>query len=227
MRKILQKVVARLALALSAFLCGCFDYEEKLVFAPDYSGYVDIEYTVPVYSTVDRSMIAYMPIEESKLRSRYAAQIADGKMTFENFSLRYSTSPERLDPFPRKGTVKYRIRFKNPHVLELALMGKTTVYWRDRRLQLMRVFPAGQPLSPGSGRISRRIQELTFQTMHKRSMKFLIIFPWYYDLFTNYGSILKPGIQQFNLPFESTMNAAGDIVWTLEIKANPEPRAVP
>lgn len=222
-----------LRLVLPAFLCllslSCFDYEERIVLAPNFSGYVDIEYTVPIYNSEDRSLVEFLPADQAKVERKYERLINEKRVSIDNFTRTIQPATGQEEAFQRTATVKYRIQFLNAQDLETILIGKTTVVQRGGRLQILRSFPVGASLPVNSGRISRRLHELTLKTLHRRSMKFTILYPWYYDLLTNHGSIVKPGFEFFQLPLETTMQGGGpgSIVWSIDFKANLEPRASP
>ncbi len=211
---------------LLLLLTGCFDYQERIVFAPDFSGYVDIDYDVPVHLSSGHSMIGFLPLEEERLKSRYTGLFSGRGVEIENYSVEYGKDEreKKNSPFYNRAHVKFRIYFKNPEELEHILLGKTAVFWRNQRLHVQRMFPAAQSLPDTAGAVTRRLGNLISRTLVGKKMSFVIVFPWYYDLFTNQGSFLRPGIQAFTLPLENTVKSGSPTFWNIEIKANSDPR---
>lgn len=220
----IRRVRGALAAFLLLFLTGCFDYQERIVFAPDFSGYVDYEYVVPVHPKSGSSMIAFLPVEESRIVSRYSGFFSGRKVEIENYKMEYMEDPKEKEAFSREAKVSFRIHFHSPEELEFLLLGKTTVFWRDGRLHIQRMFPTAKPIPDDSGFVTRRLDNLTTQSFKGKRLRFSVVFPWFYDLFTNQGSIIQPGVQVFTVPLENTLHSGTSIFWNLEIKANPAPK---
>lgn len=200
---------------------GCFEYQESLVFSPDFSGYVDIQYDVPVYEEEDRSMIAFLPVDINKIKEKY-----DRFLTEEQYSLEeYNYKRSKTDAGESRGVVSYRVRFTNPRNLEFILIGKNKISRQGGRLYFQRTFLATSSPADDASKLSNNLYSKVFQSFNNKKMTFRIIFPWYYDLVTNVGTFTRPGVHNFVLPLENTFNTDKPVIWNFELKANPVPEA--
>ena len=206
---------------------SCFDYAERVVFAPDFSGYVDYDYEVPVQKTKEgyRSVLGFLPVTRKEISSRVNGLFSGRSLELENYELEYR-DPEEGSPFEKLAHVKYRFHFNDPQDLEQILLGNVQVYRRPGGLLLQRSFPGTGKLPDHAGVVATKYHELSLGTMENKKLRFTVIFPWYYDLFTNYGSIVKPGFHTFILPLEATMKSTSGYLWNLNIRANRPPGPV-
>ncbi|MBL8019153.1 MAG: hypothetical protein JNM27_05775 [Leptospirales bacterium] len=200
---------------------GCFDYSESIYFSGDLTGFVEIEYWVPLRNKSEASLISYFQIEKADINKRYSQTLARPVEITD-----YSKSIEQKPEGNRIGHVKYRVAFRAPGELERILLGKTRVYFHDGRYVIQRNIPSAPALSDDAGRISRRVHELLRTTMTGHKLSFWILYPEQFDLFTNHGTIVRPGVQNLTLPLIATLNNGG-VVWTMEIKTNPLPLVSP
>ncbi|MBI3394693.1 MAG: hypothetical protein HY042_02545, partial [Spirochaetia bacterium] len=77
-----------------------------MILYPDFSGVVEIEYTVPVFATEDRSMLAFMPIDLRDIEEKHRSVIrAGGKV--DGYTMRIFEDKSEADSeiFPRKSRV--------------------------------------------------------------------------------------------------------------------------
>lgn len=209
---------------LSLFCFSCFEYEENLFLAPNYSGYVDYSYKVPLQAETGRSLLAFLPATEETVRQRFGIS-PESELILEDFQSRESYEPD--DRFPRQRKVQYRIRFKRPESLEKLLLGQTRVYYLDQRLVIQRAFPTSGGLKDDSGRIAQNFHKYLEDSLKQRSLKLSITAPWYYNVYANAGATAGPGRIYFNVPLEGTINRKNPSLWRLEIKANPMPEDAP
>ncbi len=204
----------RLVFLLLLGLTACFDYSESIYFSPDLTGFVEIEYIVPLRAHEDTSLISYFELDEGRINKRYT-QMLGRSVKVDQFRREISAKPEG-----RTGKVNYRIAFRAPAELERILIGKTRVYFYEGKWVVQRRIPGAPPLYAEAGRAARRIHELTRTTLGDHNLNFLVFYPPEYDLFTSHGTIVRPGVQSLSVPLSSTQNSGG-LVWTMEIKANP------
>lgn len=204
---------------------GCFDYEENLFLAADYSGHVDYKYRVPLHEKTGQSLIAFLPSTEEDVRSRFGIREGAGDLKLQNFQSREVYQPE--DRFSRQRIVEYRIRFKKPEELESLLLGQTRVYYLDQRLVIQRAFPTSGGLQEDSGRIAQNFHRYVENTLKSRSLKLSITAPWYYNVYANVGATAGPGRIYYDLPLDATINRKNPGLWRIEIKANPMPEDAP
>ncbi len=206
------------------FLASCFEYEENLYLAPNYSGYVDYNYRVPLQAETGRSLLAFLPATEENVRQKFGI-FDDSELILEGFKTRETYEPD--DRFPRQRWVQYRIRFKRPESLEQLLLGQTRVYYLDQRLVIQRAFPTSGGLKEDSGRISQNFHKYLEDSLKSKSLRLSITAPWYYNVYANAGATAGPGRIYFNVPLEGTINRKNPSLWRLEIKANPMPEDAP
>lgn len=206
------------------FLAGCFDYNEKIVIMPDFSGYVDIEYQVPVNPETGRSLISFLPVSESEVVERYSGLFRGKEIQVEEYRKEDVAEEEAGDLFPTQVRVRFRVRFSEPEDLENILVGNTNVYRRANRLHIQRIFPTARSIPESAGSVIRRYRGLSFQAFSGKKMKFSLVYPWYYDMLTNHGSITRPGLNYYVLPLENTMKSGESIFWNVELRANPRPQ---
>lgn len=207
----------------SLSVMGCFDYQETVTFAPDYSGFVDFEYDVPI-SANGSTLVGFLPTERKDIQGKYGKMFIGGTGDVENFSRELYQTDDSY--FPKRAKVKYRVRFKKARELETLLIGKTTVIDRGRQLVIQRIFPVTETLTEESSRVVRRLQSLSNDVFARRTLKFYVNYPWYFDMATNYGTNTRPGSQAYILPIEQTLNSKNNIVWNISLKANPEPEDI-
>jgi len=206
---------------LLSFFPGCFDYTETIFFAGDLSGHVDLDYTVPLRAGSEDPLISHFLVQEKEIEKRLSILLGR-KADIQNFSRDISQN-ESGERFAR---VQFKVNFRSPPELERILIGKNRIYFFEGRWIIQRTFPASKALSPETSRIARRVRELARLTLSDHNLSFLVVYPEQYDLYTNQGTIVRPGVQSLTLPLSSTMNGT-PMVWTMEIKANPRPQVFP
>jgi hypothetical protein len=197
---------------------GCFDYTETIFFGADLSGHVDLDYTVPLRAGSDDPLISHFLVQEGEIEKRLSILLGR-KADIHDF-----TKDIKVDQHgARHARVQFKVTFRSPPELERILIGKNRVYFYEGRWIIQRTFPASKPLSGEASRIARRIRELARLTLSDHNLSFLVVYPEQYDLYTNQGTIVRPGVQSLTLPLSATMNGT-PMVWTMEIKANPRPQ---
>lgn len=223
-----------LAMSFATVLFGaasCFDYEERVILGAGLSGFVEIQYTVPVFANDDRSMLAFLPVDRHDIADRYSSLLRGGGR-LEDYSMKMITDKDDPDAplYPRKSRVSYRLWFKEPADLEKILIGKTSAFWRDGRLHLVRTLPAARTQVEKQGFLARRIQSYTVRSMVRKKLSFMLLVPWYYELQTTRGAFVRTPDQLgsvFQVPLETTMSSNAPVIWTIEIKPNPRPEVAP
>ncbi len=210
----------RLLPALLLFLLSaCFEYREKIVFRPDFSGLIEFNYTVPIDGESGRSLIAFLPARLEDIEARYADMPANPDI--QDFSA------ERVEAEPFvQARVSYRIRFQDARELEAYLPGDTQIFQGAGTLRLYRSLPGLESGPEGREiRIYRMAYRTILEQLKGRSMNFTIVCPWYYDLSSTQGTLPSPGVVYFSFPLDRTMLQAKETLWSVEIKANPSPEA--
>ncbi|MCB1166964.1 MAG: hypothetical protein KDK33_12460 [Leptospiraceae bacterium] len=212
-------------LGILLFLPQCFEYEEDLHLAPNYGGYVDYKYKVPLQERSGKSLIAFLPATKENVIQKYGIDPDDKELILEDFASEevYETDTR----FPRKKVVRFRIRFKRPELLEKLLIGQTSVYYLDQRLVIQRGFPTSGGLQENSGRIATNFHKYVEDSLKSRALKLSVSAPWYYNVYANVGATAGPGRIYYNLPLEATVNRPNPSLWRIEIKANPMPEDGP
>lgn len=207
-----------LAGLLLAGTAGCFDYRERVVFRRDLSGFLEIEYTVPVHPVSTRSAVAFLPIEREAIQDRYSSLFFLDRVELENYRVSYSMGSSRM--FPLLAHVRYRLQFQRPVDLERLLLGRASVNHRRRQVVIRRSFPTTRPLHEDSGRLARRIHEITREQIEGRSMEFVVEVPPGFELGANLGRP-QNGSWIFQLPLESTLQNTQDFSWRVSLTAPP------
>lgn len=205
---------------LPVLLAGCFDYTETIFFAPDLSGHVDLDYTVPLRSGSDEPLVSHFLVQKEDIEKRLSILLGR-KADIKDFRRDIETTPEG----DRKARVQFRVGFRTPPELERILIGRNRVYFYEGKWIVQRTFPSSKPLAQETSRIARRVRELARGTLSDHNLNFLVVYPEQYDLYTNQGTIVRPGVQSLTIPLSSTMNGT-PFVWTMEIKANLRPQGV-
>lgn len=204
---------------LFLFCWNCFEYRETLVLAPDFSGYIDLEYTVPVHE--NRSMLAFLPVSKEAFLDRYGDT---GRFQIDRFTVKSIETENEV--FPLQASVKLRLRFKDVSEMEGVLPGQTRISRNNYELTIQRIFPAS--MAPREmGRLARNVYDITEASFTGRKMEFRVIAPWYYDILSNVGTNTQPGQFIYVLPLERTMKENRPVIWKTEVKANPLPEVVP
>jgi len=215
------RLVRFLVLLLPVVLTGCFEYEEKIVFAADYSGTVEIRYDVPVYETEERSLISSFPVSLPLITKKYNR--SGHHFSIEGYNYERHPTDEKMVHFKNRATVSFRIPFHSPAELEAILIGKTTVQLQEPYLTIRRSFPLNRPFSDESGRFLLNFQNKYLETFRNRNIRITMQFPWYYDLVTNQGSFRGPGSHFFSIPLDRLHNRK-KLDWTINFKANRFPK---
>jgi len=210
--------VTRLGLIAPILLVvSCFDYSEALYFSDDLSGFIEIDYTVPLRVKSEDSLVSFFLTDKVKIDARYT-QLLARPVEIANFSKEI----EEKSVEERTARIRYKVAFRNPAELERLLIGRTRVFFHEGKYVISRTIPASPPIGAEASRVSRRIDDLARIKMIGHKLNFLVFYPERYDLFTNQGTIIRPGVQSFSLPLLSTLNS-GNVVWTMELKINPLP----
>ncbi len=218
-------VFRRIALLASAFcltgvLTGCFDYEERIVFRKDLSGYVDFKYDVPVYDKSDKSILGFLPVEKDKIRARYGGKV-------RKLSVKITRAKAKKSRFKRRGKVSFRVSFSRPSALKKILLGDLKVNREGERLRLDRSFPAARAADARAGWASRQIRGAVTQSLRKRYLDFYVSFPSEFLLVSDQGLFLRDGLRYYRMGLNETMEREKPVRWSLELIAAPKPVVAP
>ncbi|MCB1323239.1 MAG: hypothetical protein KDK34_23475 [Leptospiraceae bacterium] len=219
----------RLLLVFLAFVSvACFDYRERVVFNANFSGYVQINYTVPVYPEENRSLIAFLPASEEAIREKYERFLNGDRLRLSGILIDYfEKGPDDLDGdstqipadsvavygdptlLRRFARVRYQIFFDEPETLELVLPGRVVVQREGRRLRIDRSFPISKLDPDNLSRVVEAYHRMSVRSLEKHSMRFSYVFPEYFDSQSNRVDTVVAGERTFELPLARTITDPG------------------
>ena len=205
---------------LLLFQAHCFDYEEILVFEPDFSGQVKIRYVVPLYPGKNRSLIRFLPVDKKAIEKKHDSMAMD-------YAVKYINIEGREEKFKRLAEVSYNIRFHNPRELRKILLGKTVVHFRANRTVIERSFPRAKPLAADAGSSEKRLHDLILKTMKNKFMSFRIMFPENFTVQSSEGTLINEGEHQLKLPLSVTMDKKSKFSWRTDIRVQTNSETLP
>lgn len=195
---------------MAIFFLACFDYQERISFKSDFSGFVEYKYTVPLMGNGRNSLIRFLPVQKKLIEEKYSRKI-------NNYSIHFSKKTISSKGFKKRALVKYRIYFSRARELKMMLLGKTTISLKDSILKIERIFPSGKLLLKKTGWIEKRIHDITLKALADHQMRFQIQVPDSLQINSNLGSLQKRGNWVLKLPLIETMKRNGEFHWNIEI----------
>ncbi len=202
---------------LPLLICGCFDYEERVLFETDFSGRVFYRYVVPVDAGTKRSLIRFLPADRAAVEARFGRRI-------ENFEARMLERPADLRGLRTAAEVRFEIAFREPRDLERLLLGEVHVRKRQGRVALERTFPVRRAIKREPDRVEKRIRENTARALENHYLQLYVEFPKGYSLFSNRGVSLRTGLHLFTLPLSDTLDRTEPHSWSMELRAPQQPK---
>ena len=217
-----------LSLVLLSLSSGCFDYYEKVELKEDFSGSLQIIYTVPV-SEESLSRLSFLAAKEEDIREHYREakiksdfQLRDIEITpiKAKAEKKHLKSKKQSKKREKKNSlrVSYRIDFSNPKILEYTPLRNTKILESKERLQIQRSFPALQSQTKIKGPILKRIAKHLRKHFSKRTISYTTILPENYKISTNKGTMDKDKTHTYKLSLLKTIEASKDIFWSLNLK---------
>ncbi len=210
------------------FLSGCFEYEEIIHFKKNFSGYVEITYTVPLHFNQNRSIIRFLPIHKEDIENRINKGFFSKNISIRNYDLKIvelppwtELTPNSTKPlFTKKARVYYIVDFDDLGKLDDVLLGYLFVKKKGFTLNVRREFksiikPVDQDSSDGEKRIFSETQKL----LGEGFVLFKVLFPPNFECRSNRGEIGQ-GYLIFKLPLVDTIEKAGLKSWEYTLIGN-------
>lgn len=213
---------------LVASLSGCFDYLEELHFNADFSGYVLIDYRVPVYPEESRSLISYLPVTRERIEAKYKhvlrrnqIQLTHIKIEMQSVGLPVSKPVVTLQGqesgetqiLNRFAHVRYRLHFQKPEILEQLLPGTIYIRREQQRIYFRRLFPVAGQVKGEKEHVLSGVRNISRRMLRKHQMVFKVFLP--HDSRASTEETTAP--LEFRLPLERTIDATAPIEWKFQI----------
>ncbi len=192
------------------FFVYCYDYSEEIFFYPDFSGIIQLKYTVPISKKDQKSYFHFLPSTKEDFVTYFQREPA--KFNFSFISL------EHYD----LGTVEAEIRFRTLEELKNKLIGMYQIIQIKDTLVIRRNFKSVENRNLQS-KMYAYFYEFIFQYLKGKNLKFFIKIPKHYNITSNLGDLPYPGILVFTYPLEKTLESKSNLEWIIMIKANPFP----
>lgn len=188
----------------------CYEYEEEVIFNPDYSGKVFLKYKVPISKKNQKSYIYFLPSSKEDFIKFYSVEPV-------KFEFHY-----QKDSYYDLGNIVVEFDFKNLQSFENKLLGLQNVIQFGDTLILKRKLASITNRSL-ENKLYSYFYEIFYQSLKGKSLKFTIKTPKHYNLTSNLGNLPYPGILVFQYSLERTLEPKNTFLWIVTIKANPFP----
>ena len=203
-----------------SFLSNCFDYEETITFKKDYSGTIEISYSVPLKEDRSTSLIRFLPTQKSLIQNKIDHNVGSANHPIHDYQFRILEKGEYEEPyFDNKGKVSYKIDFKDISELERILPGNMISKFKGKSLILRREFPSfsGKFLDEASLGEKKIINE-TSKLLKEGKMTFRIYFPSNTECYSNKGTI-NLGSMTFVYPLSDSMESQNSSkIWEVKLR---------
>ncbi|MCB1140933.1 MAG: hypothetical protein H7A24_06725 [Leptospiraceae bacterium] len=216
MRSIVSKFIL---FFIVIFFQNCFDYEETIFFKKGFSGYVEINYTVPINPKNGRSLIRFLPISKEDIEARINKGIFSKNIQIRDFSIGYldKWDIEQNSLFRRKARVGYKVDFQELSSLDGVLLGYLFVKKRGNTITIKREFKSvmknvDQETSTGE----KRIRSETHRLLGESAIQFRVIYPPTSECRSNRGEI-GLGNLYYKFPLIDTIEKPGNKTWDYTI----------
>lgn len=207
---------------------NCFEYEETIHFKKNFTGYVEITYTVPLHPSGDKSMIRFLPIHKEEIENRINKGFFSKNTRIRNYDLKIielppwaELAPTSTKPlFSKKARVYYIVDFDDLGQLDNVLMGYLFVKKKGYTLNVRREFKSiMKPLDQDSTDGEKKIFSETQKLLGEGYILFKVLFPQNFECRSNRGEIGQ-GYLIFKLPLVDTIEKAGPKSWDYTLIGN-------
>lgn len=209
-------------------LAGCFEYEETIHFRRNFTGFVEITYTVPLSPKTEKSLIRFLPIHQEDIERRMNKGFLSKNITIRNYDLKIidlpawtELAPTSTKPlFSKKARVYYVVDFDDLGQLDDVLLGYLFVKKKGYTINVRREFKSiMKPLDQNSSDGEKRIFTETQKMLGDGYVLFKVLFPQNFECRSNRGEIGQ-GYLLFKLPLVDTIEKAGLKSWDYTIIGN-------
>ena len=201
------------------FIFNCFEYEENIYFKKGYSGYVEINYTVPINQRTGDSILKFLPINQDDIEERINKGLFSKLIKIRDFSFRYLDKEEipSASYFQKKVKIFYRVDFIDISTLDGVLLGNLFVKKRGNSIFIKREFRsvlknADNESSSGE----KKIRSETLRLLGDGYVLFKVHFPQSAECKSNQGEI-GLGILSYKFPLVETVEKSGNKIWDYSI----------
>lgn len=187
-----MKYLARLSfVCIFFFLSNCFEYEETIYFQKGLSGFVEIQYQIPLKEDKKTSLIRHLPAGETEIQDLLSNSLRKGNQTIQDYKFTLLEKGEFSEPFfDYKALVSYKIEFSDIADIERMLPGNMIAKSKGKTITIRREFPSFsqefmENLSIGEKKIISEISKL----LKDGFMKFRVVFPGSTECISNRGFV--------------------------------------
>lgn len=207
-------------LASIFFFVNCFDYEETITFKKDYSGTIEISYSVPLKEDRSTSLIQFLPTQKSLIQTKINQSTGSTNHPIQDYQFRLLEKGEFEEPyFDNKGKVSYKIDFKDISELERILPGNMISKFKGKSLILKREFPSfSAKFLEDASLGEKKIINETSKLLKEGKMTFRIYFPSNTECYSNKGTI-NLGSMTFVYPLSDSMESQNSSkIWEVKLR---------
>lgn len=209
-----------LLFVLFFFMSNCFEYEEVITFRKNFSGLIEISYTVPLKSNNEESLIKFLPITEEQIQQKLNKGLFSKNIQIKDYSFKLIPKKENdPSPFKNKGKVSYRIDFTEPSQLDGIVLGSLYVRKKANTLTIKREFKTiNKPIDQNSTTGEKKVHSETMKLLGSGSILFRVLVPQNSEIKSTRGDTTN-GALNFKVPLTDTMEKSGLITWSYTIIA--------
>ncbi|XDD51062.1 hypothetical protein AB3N59_04590 [Leptospira sp. WS92.C1] len=197
---------------------NCFDYEETITINHDFSGTLEVTYTVPTRRNSDESLIKFLPTRKDEILGRLNKGFFSKNISLKDFNFQKIVTPE-TDPslFREKAKVYYKVEFQDLSQIEDAILGKVQVRKKGNTIYVKREIPS---ISRAPDTLKKdgekKIYSETLRLLRTSSILFKVNFPIASICRSNRGDV-NLGKLSYRLPLAETIEKTGNNSWDYRI----------
>jgi hypothetical protein len=201
------------------FFGNCFEYEENIYLKKGFSGYLEINYTVPVNQRTGASVLKFLPINQEDIENKLNKGIFGKTLKIRDYSVRILEKEEisANSYFQKKAKVSYKVDFTEISSLDGILLGNLFVKRKGNSIFIKREFKSVmKPLDQESSAGEKKIRAETLRLLGDGYVQFRIYFPQSSECKSNVGEI-NLGMLSYKFPLNETIEKAGNKIWDFSI----------
>ncbi len=224
----LMKKKLQYSFALLFFLCfcsSCFDYKERLYLNADFSGKVQITYTVPVSEKKRESLVSFLPVSKEQIQEAYEQFLEQGQAQLKSLDIdiipelvEKGTNDAAAAPKSSNIRVSYELVFQDPKILEHLPLDNTQVFRTRKQIQIRRVFKALSSTNKAKKNFVSRIRSYIMNKFAKHSLSYTTHFPQGFRFASKLGQQSKKGFHTYHIASSRLLDAKKNTEWLLIIQ---------
>jgi hypothetical protein len=207
-------------LSILLFIFGnCFEYEENIYLKKGFTGYLEVNYTVPVNQRTGASVLKFLPLNQEDIENKINKGIFGKTLKIRDYSMRFLEKEEISisSYFQKKAKVSYKVDFTEISSLDGILLGNLFVKRRGNSIFIKREFKSVmKPLDQESSAGEKKIRAETLRLLGDGYAQFRIFFPQSSECKSNLGEI-NLGMLNYKFPLNETIEKAGNKIWDFSI----------